>query len=508
MLIPAYGLNLATMAAAVLNVSVGVVAWVLQMKRRDRVMESDFEANDEKSSQPLYSRSQVSLVVVGIALSGAAALFYEIAWIRLLALVLGSSTYSFSLMLAAFITGIALGGLAASRSWMLRANSFRAFVAAELAVALSIIVTLPLYERLPFYFAISASFFARVPQSFWLYELAQLFICFSLMLLPTFFLGMTLPLASQIAARSFQDVGQSIGAVFSANAAGTIIGAATGGLVFLPLLGVKGIIEVGVFMQLVVATFALALGTQTTWARKAFAVALCYAVFAFHLYYFPTWDKAILASGVFRGLRVTGMSYQEFKSAQRDKLLYYKDGANMTVTVGESKGGNRTLKVNGKPDASTVGDLSTQIMMAQIPLLVKSDARDVLLIGLGSGITAGSVLTHPVATLDLVEISPEVVEASRFFSAHNYDVLKDPRLKLYIDDGKTFLRVTPRLYDLIISEPSNPWIVGVANLFSLEFYRDVRKRLRPGGVMVQWFHIYEMTNETLQLVKLKSCVNA
>jgi spermidine synthase len=165
----------------------------------------------------------------------------------------------------------------------------------------------------------------------------------------------------------------------------------------------------------------------------------------------------------------------------------------MTVAVSKGKDSQIILKLNGKPDASSQGDLPTQILLGQIPLLLKPDTRSVLVIGLGSGITAGSVLRHPVERVDLVEISPEVVEGSRFFSPHNHDALKDPRLKLHIEDGKTFLKVTPQRYSVIISEPSNPWIAGIGNLFSVEFYQDVRKRLEPSGLVVQWFHTYEMT---------------
>jgi spermidine synthase len=287
--------------------------------------------------------------------------------------------------------------------------------------------------------------------------------------------------------------------VFAANTAGTIIGAGTGGLVLLPLLGIKGLIELGVLINLLVGGAVLAMGSSMAWAVKGPVMSLGAVLFGSYLYFFPSWDKNVLASGAFRHLRFAGVSYQDFKKAHNEKILYYKDGANVTVTVSQY-GGDLNLKVNGKPDASTRGDLATQILLAQIPLLLKPDARDVLVIGLGSGITAGSALAHPVESLDVVEISPEVVEANRFFSAHNRNALKDPRLKLHIEDGKTFLRTTPRAYDLIISEPSNPWIAGVGNLFSLQFYQDVRDRLRPGGVMVQWFHTYEMTDDTLRLL--------
>jgi predicted membrane-bound spermidine synthase/Tfp pilus assembly protein PilF len=500
-LIPQFGLNLSIAAAVILNLLVGLIALTLRPWEKRDTEGATSQTIPESGPTRLYSPGQIRIAIIGIALSGGAALTYEIAWIRLLSLVLGSSTYSFSLMLAAFIAGIATGSFIVSKKWVLRFDPYLLFGFAELGIALSIVLTLPLYERLPFYFAVLSNVFVRVPQTFWLYELTKFFVCFLLMLLPTLFLGMTLPLVSQVAARSLKKLGENIGNVFAANTAGTLTGAVAAGLVFLPLLGIKRLIEAGVMINLVVGTSALWVGPYLRLTRKNLALGTSFALFALYLYLFPAWDKNLLSSGTFR-LRgfYAGISYREFKKGWQDEILYYKDGAKMTVAITKAKDDQIILRVNGKPDASSRTDLPTQILLGQIPLLLKPDARNVLVIGLGSGITAGSVLRHPVERLDLVEISPEVVEGSRFFSQYNHDALKDPRLRLHIEDGKTFLKVTPDRYDIIISEPSNPWIAGIGNLFTVEFYRDIRERIKPDGLMVQWIHAYEMTDETLKLL--------
>jgi len=500
-LIPRFGLNLSITVAVAVNLFVGLVALALRPWEESETERTESQTTHDNSIKSLYTPWQIRIAIMGIALSGGAALIYEIAWIRLLSLVLGSSTYSFSLMLAAFIAGIALGSFIVSKRWALRFDAYLLFAFAELGIALFFVLTLPLYERLPFYFAVLANLFIRAPQTFWLYELTQFFICFLLMLLPTLFLGMTLPLVSQVASRSLKRLGENIGNVFAANTAGTLIGAVAAGVVLLPLLGIKMLIEVGVLINLVVGASTLWLGSGLTLKKKMLTLGTSFGLFVIYLYLFPAWDQNILSSGSFR-LRgfYAGTTYADFKKGHRDEMLYYKDGANMTVAVTQAKDNQILLKVNGKPDASSRGDLPTQILSGQVPLLLKPDARKVLVIGLGSGITAGSVLRHPVEKVDLVEISPEVVEGSRFFAPHNHDVLKDPRLKLHIEDGKTFLKVTPERYDIIISEPSNPWIAGIGNLFSVEFYQDARKRLEPDGLVVQWFHTYEMTDETLRLV--------
>lgn len=500
-LIPRFGLNLSLVMAVLLNLLAGLVALAMRPWERREGIATGPQAGEGNREGVLYTPLQVRVAVVGIALSGVSALIYEIAWIRLLSLVLGSSAYSFSLMLAAFIAGIALGGFTVSRGWTAKYDPFILFGLAELGIAVSVVSTLPIYERLPYYFVLWANLFVRAPETFWLHELTKFFLCFSLMLLPTFFLGMTLPLVSQVCAQSFERLGQKIGDVFAANTLGTLVGAIAAGLWLLPVLGLKGLFEFGVSVNLAIAVFALGVFPGWTPGKKIFTLGCGSVLFVLYLYFFPAWDKGVLSSGVFREKRFyVGMSYEDFKRRYDEKVLYYKDGANMTVTVTEGKGRQLTLKVNGKADATSSGDLPTQILLGQVPFLLKPDARRVLVVGLGSGITAGSVLRHPVERLDLVEISQEVVEGNRFFAPHNYDVLKDARLRLYVEDAKTFLKIAPVGYDVIISEPSNPWIAGIGNLFSVEFYRDVRDRLGPEGLVVQWFHAYEMTDETVKLV--------
>ena len=500
-LIPIFGLNLSVTAGGVLNLIVGFTALALRPREKATRESGASRPIPNDTSGVVYTPWQIRTMILGVTLSGAAALIYEIAWIRLLSLILGSSTYSFSLMLAAFISGIALGSFIVSRRWVSKFEPYLLFAIAELGIALSIVLTLPLYERLPFYFAVLANLFVRVPETFWIYQLTQLFICFLLMLLPTLFLGMTLPLVSQVASRSLNRLGENIGNVFAANTAGTLIGAVLAGVVLLPLLGIKLLIEVGVLINLVVGATTLWIGPGLTLRKKMLTLGTSFGLFVIYFNLFPTWDQNILSSGSFR-LRgmYAGTTYADFKKRHRDDVLYYKDGANMTVAVIQAKDNQIILKLNGKPDASSRGDLPTQILSGQVPLLLKPDSRKVLVIGLGSGITAGSVLRHPVEKVDLVEISPEVVEGNHFFAPHNHNVLNDSRLQLHIQDGKTFLKVTPERYDIIISEPSNPWIAGIGNLFSVEFYQDARKRLEPDGIVVQWFHTYEMTDKTVRLV--------
>jgi spermidine synthase len=184
-----------------------------------------------------------------------------------------------------------------------------------------------------------------------------------------------------------------------------------------------------------------------------------------------------------------------------DPVLFYKEGYTSTVSVHKSKGSeNVYLKVNGKVEASTVGDMPTQVLLGQIPMLISPNQDNVLVIGLGSGVTVGSVGTSPAKRITVVELEPAVVEASRHFSHVNYQILKDPRLRVMTHDARNYLLVTPEKFDVIISEPSNPWMAGVSNLFTREFFIMGSQRLKPAGVFCQWLQLYKISPENLRSI--------
>jgi spermidine synthase len=187
------------------------------------------------------------------------------------------------------------------------------------------------------------------------------------------------------------------------------------------------------------------------------------------------------------------------RAAERD-MVFYRDGIDATIAV-QDLGSRRMLVINGKVDASTGDDLYTQKFLAHVPALLHPHPRSVLVVGLGSGATVGSLLTHPdVEHVDVVELSAEVIVASRLFESINHRYWEDPRVHVHREDAKTFLQVTPHRYDLIISEPTNPWIAGVAGVFSEEFFDACLTRLQPGGLFTQWFHSYELEDESALMI--------
>jgi spermidine synthase len=234
--------------------------------------------------------------------------------------------------------------------------------------------------------------------------------------------------------------------------------------------------------------------------RSAFGVsATVAAVSVTALLLMPPWDRALLASGAYKYAPYLGAENVE-TVLRAGTLEYYKEGAAATVSV-RLLTGTRALAIDGKVDASNAGDMLTQRMLGLLPVLIHGKARDVCIIGLGSGVTLGSALSSgSVEHADVVEISPEVVEASHFFDRENGGALAQPAVRLIVGDGRSHLLLTPKQYDVIVSEPSNPWMAGVASLFTRQFFEAARARLKPEGLLCQWAHTYDISPQDLQSI--------
>jgi spermidine synthase len=177
----------------------------------------------------------------------------------------------------------------------------------------------------------------------------------------------------------------------------------------------------------------------------------------------------------------------------------YEEGPTSTVSV-RKDWDITSMAINGRTNASDRDDMATQVMLGQMPLLIAPRLGNALVVGFATGMTVGSMLQSPIANVECVELEPKTVNGSRFFEHVNNHPLKDPRLHLIIDDARTYLRVTPTRYDIIVSEPSHPWVPGVANLFTREFFDLGRDRLNEDGIFVQWLQIYQLSTESLRSI--------
>lgn len=503
-LVPSLGLETAVLAAAALNLVAGLVALVLSKRLLEGEADEPLSAPAATVPEESYTPAELKLAVIAVGVSGFVAMLYEVVWTRLLALVLGSSTHAFSLMLITFISGITAGSWLVYR-WKNLRRTFDAFGWAELALGVVLAISMFFYDLLPYWFVKIASVFARREENYPIYALVQLGICFLVMFPPTVCLGMTLPLISRIATSELARSGRSVGRVFAVNTLGTVLGAALSGLVLLPMLGLARTLGLGVGLNVCLALAVLRRQylpfTPRVLAGGVGGVAL--VVLLAGGFFNASWSRSFTL-GLWRtpAADLTAKNFAAWRNTPGQ--VFYRDGAQATVSVHSQFDGTRTnlsLQVNGKTDASSGLDMGTQMLLGHVPLHLKPAAKDVLVIGLGSGVTVGSVALHPgLNQVDVVEISPEVAQAARFFADYNHGALDNPKVKLTIEDAKTYLLAGERAYDVIISEPSNPWMAGVAAVFSQEFYNSCRARLRPDGLMVQWLQAYESNDAAFNMV--------
>lgn len=439
------------------------------------------------------ARAGALWISAALAVSGAVTMIFEVAWTRALALIIGSSTYAFSAVLVAVLIGLAMGS--GGYVWLRggRPASLTTLASVQAAVGLSATLVLLGLEHLP-ELLIAGLRWSDAPGWVALLDLA---LSVGALLLATLCIGATFPCALAATGAGAEGIGRQLGRLYAINTAGAVAGVILGGLVLVPALGVHGSLKVGVTASLVTAAALWMVGGGRGRTLRVGAAAGAAALVAL----LPPWDARVMsaAPAVYAKsfLEEGGRSFRE--RVAEEAVLFYRDGKSGSVAV--TRFGSRTLlRINGKIDASTGSDMPTQLLAAHLPLLVHPDPRHVFVLGLGSGVTAAAVLAHPVERVEVLELEPAVIEASRFFAAAQGRSLADPRLRLVVGDGRSFLRAVPPPYDVIISEPSNPWIQGMAGLFSVEFFTQARERLRPGGVMLQWVQTYNLAPEDLRMV--------
>lgn len=499
-LIKTFGLYNSIFTTAIINIALGITAIVISIGLTRQTIVKPTEEHEGNSS---INNKTITFVIITAGLSGLAALVYEMVWVRLLSTIFGSSTYAFSLMLMAFISGITLGSLIVSKEIFGKINKITLIILCQIFIALGMMIILPFYERLPYELWRIASLFVNSETAFDYFLIIEFVISFLLIFIPTIFMGMSLPAAVGYINEYSENTGKTVGKVFSINTLGTVAGVLLTGLILLPTLGVKGSFEFGIGVNLIAAILLITVKEFSIIKKITFSAVVIIG-FILYLIVTPKWSESGMLSGVFRSFKfLAPATYSEYKSANEKKtVLFYKEGisANVGVVNLNDSLNQKIMIVNGKPEASNYLDMPTQVLISQIPLMLHSNPKNVFLVGLGSGVTAGSALTHPVDEVLCLEISKDVIEAAKFFNDVNGNCLTNDKLKIIVEDAQTYLKSVNKKFDVIISEPSNPWIAGIGNLFSYEYFNLCKKSLNPNGIMVQWFHHYEMNDDVVKLV--------
>lgn len=491
-LLPALGMPGSLQVAGWLNLLVAVASLGLSVALHEgRAATSETAASTDTGEGP---GRLLPALLAATFLSSAASFAYELGWVRMLNQALGTSLHSFELMLAAFIAGLALGGLWVRRVGDRIADLVRYAGFVQVAMGMCAMLSVAVLGNAYYWVPSVLQALARTNAGYVLYNVATAGIAILIMAPTAFFAGMTLPLFT--AALMRRGGGErAVGQVYAANTLGAIIGVAAAAHVLMPLLGVGMTLLLAGAVDLVIGLAMLRALSPGRWAPAVLVASGAGVVVLGGMLQWGLPNRLLQSAGVFRYGK-TDMTGRE--------LLFYRDGATASISVVKMPG-NLTLSTNGKPDAGltsinqpATSDEVTMLMLGAMPLAVHPKPTEIAVIGWGSGLSTHTLLGSFVpGRVDSIEIERAVWEGASVLKERNFRAYMDPRSDIHFEDAREFFARGQRRYDVVVSEPSNPWVSGVASLFTQEFYRGVKRSLKPGGLLVQWVHSYEISDELL-----------
>ena len=485
-LLRVFDMATATFVAAAINVVVGLIG----LRLAASTPYAPPHVDPETASAPMVGRASVYVVV---AISGLCALAAEVIWTRVLSLMLGATTYTFSIILAVFLAGLGIGSSVGSAMSRTVRHPRIALGCCQALAGLAIAWTaLLLGDSLPFWPV--NPWLATSPWFLFQLDIAR---CAWALLPPAILWGASFPLGLAAAAGPGHEPGRLVGTVYAANTVGAIAGAVLFSVVVVPDLGTEGAQRALVALSGVAALVAFfTAGRSATEApvspsASGLAAATCAVLLI---------PAGWLVPGIPPGLIAYGRSLPT-RDDTGTRYLYVGEGMNASIAVSELPGGIRNFHVSGKVEASTEPqDMRLQRMLANVPALLHPAPKSVLVVGFGAGVTAGSFVPYgDMQRLAICEIEPLIPQrVSTYFAKENFGVVQDPRVSLYFDDARHRVLTMGETFDIITSDPIHPWVKGAATLYTKEYFEMVRRHLNPGGLVTQWVPLYESTPEVVK----------
>ncbi len=473
-LIPILGLNNSLYFAAMINLIVLFSVLLLRKKINYKYP----EILNLKNLKDIYSKKFMIILLIMFFFSGFISFSYEVLWFRILREAFGLHIHAFAIMLGSLLFGLASGSIIYARVLYDKKNQLKLFALAQLCIALSVIITLVIYQ---YYFILS--------------PLLKSLSSYAVVLLPSFFIGLTFPIVTQLYVSKIKFVGKRLGFVYSINIIGTILGSIITGFWLLSYLGIRNSLAImisGNFILALIAFFMIInFSKKNTRFNFNFKNIYNYLIFVFLL--------IIIFANIF--ILHQGGSFK-MKTFSSGNEIYFSEGLNSNIQV-ITFDDSSMIYLDTKVMASTIyEDVKLLKLISHLPLIFNSNtqSKDVLVIGLGTGMTAGSASLYNLSNLTVVELSRNMKPAANLFSNYNYNLTKNENVTFIFDDARNYLLRNDNLYDVIASDPIDPWISGAGNLYSLEFYQEVKNSLKDNGIFSQWLPLYGVSKENLEII--------
>jgi spermidine synthase len=486
-LIAVLGIHEAAYLAGTINLLIAAVMLALDRKhstksRNDNQNTSNILGRSEDNQ--IFSSRLAKLALWSIGISGFCSLAYEVFWTRALIFILDNTSHAFATMLSAFLFGLALGSMIVARWVGSTKRLFITFGIIEVFIGFFALLSIPVFGNLGVSVG-GASSYTETNQ--WLWVLTRFGRSFLMMLIPTVLMGMTIPIATSIYTKGKTGVGSAVGRVFAINTMGGVLGSIMAGFLLIPLIGISGSI-------MMVATINATIGIALILAEPVMK--------------YRNRIRMVVANGA---LIVTTLAVLMFygqlifisptERTTMNNVLYYEEGADATVKVYQDIFLDKTLSIDGFPVAGTTRrHQDGQKSLGNIPLLLSQvDQPSVNIIGFGAGGSSWAATLYDISSIECVELVPAVLEASSFFPEINHGVLDDPQLTIITGDGRNYLLLTDKIYDIISVDATSPKSAGSGNLYTEEFYQLCQKRLSQDGLMLQWLPFHLLSEVELKM---------
>ncbi|MFC2091621.1 fused MFS/spermidine synthase [Elusimicrobiota bacterium] len=475
--------------------------------------------NIEKS--PVMAAKETrSFILTAVAISGFTALAYEVIWTRFLSMVLGSTIYAFATMLCAFLAGIALGSLIYTKIAGIERftpdNQISSFGYIQAVIGISVLLLIPVFGILPIGYL---KLFGYFKSNFAGFQFVQFLLAFGVMIIPTTLFGMTLPLVCRIYAGKLRAannsgslIGALVGKVYAANTIGAILGSILAGFALIPLMGMQKSMTLMAIINVILAIILINTGLRDRKWQRGLVISFILFFTIPYAFAVPDWNKKVINSGIYQYATTyakkmaketeTEKVFWDRVKSEENNILFSKEGLHFAVVVEEDTEDRRvSLRINGKADASNKEDMVTQLLSGHLPVMLHPKPEKVLVVGLASGVTLGAVTRwENVKEIDCVEIEPLMVEASHYFDEWNNKPLEDERVSIILNDARSYLLITKNSYDIISSEPSNPWMTGCAPLFTRDYFKQVKSQLNKSGIFCIWLQTYLITPDDYKMI--------
>jgi spermidine synthase len=515
-----YSVSLTLYTAFFINVFVGCTAFILQSKAKKTMDIEDgtgpentgrVRARDDAGLSSEFSL-QVKLILWGIGVSGFCALGYEVLWTRILSIIVGANVYSFTVVLAAFLSGIALGsevyGILPKVFGEVDSGirkSILMFGSVEIIIGISGLAVSSYIIYLPAMIVRLEAFFSKAGiDIFGVRALSGFALAFFFMSIPAFFMGAAFPLAGKTYAEYRERIGTAVGGVFAFNTAGAILGASASGFLLIYFLGIERSLEVLAAINICLGLLVF-IGLKKSKALTFSALCIGFAAAIFLIAGrdgFRIWDTNYFA--VYQSTHPENFDTPEKirASLTRVNILYYAEGVESIVSSFRIEGGNQIFMTNGRVEASLERpDVENQLALGHLPMLLNKAPENILVIGTGSGMTLGATSIYKgVEKITLVEIEPKVIGIAKSFGDYNHHVMDNPLLRIVFNDGRNFLMTSREKYDVITADPIHPWFRGAGYLYSSEYFNIASRHLRPGGIVCQWLPLYDLTVKDVKTI--------